>query len=274
MKPAPSPHGPLSCARAFRLIAHDCLEQIERNHGLSCRGSPDALHRMRIAFTKLAAARKFFSAMVAGDDWRAIKHELAWLNRVLGAARDSDVALASIDTMPASARRRIDRQEIAKEAAKGHASVTRALQSKRYRRLVTDIHAWVDAGSWSGSTDAAARKLRKTPLQRYAPLRLKTWSDRFAQCDMATAKNKEQHRMRIMAKRFRYMAEALAKSGLEASGKTVRRARAARQLQRSLGDLRDQRRIRRSIGASQSDAHAKRRRALLHRTSKALAQFA
>jgi CHAD domain-containing protein len=79
-----SKKSPLTCVRAFQQIAHACLGDIERGHRSARRGDAEGIHRMRIGFTKLAAARKFFSAMVTDSEWSLIKSEIAWLDGLLG----------------------------------------------------------------------------------------------------------------------------------------------------------------------------------------------
>lgn len=152
---------PLTCVRAFQRIAHACLGDIERGYRSARRGDAEGIHRMRIGFTKLAAARKFFSAMVTDDGWLAIKREIAWLNGILGEARDNDVALAYVREMPKYSLLGVGRREIGRRVSSGHALVTRALASKRYQALLTKILSWIDMGSGqlrrTGRTESCAR---------------------------------------------------------------------------------------------------------------------
>ena len=50
----------MTCVRAFQRIAHACLGDLEWGHRSARRGDAEGIHRMRIGFTKLAAARKIF----------------------------------------------------------------------------------------------------------------------------------------------------------------------------------------------------------------------
>src|ERR1700682_1459505 len=78
---------------AFRMIAGRYLRDLTATHEATCRGDPVALHRMRIALTRLRTAILFFSPMI-NDAMRArIQGDLKWLNSQLGAVRDLDVAM-------------------------------------------------------------------------------------------------------------------------------------------------------------------------------------
>ncbi|SEI19545.1 CHAD domain-containing protein [Tardiphaga sp. OK245] len=264
---------PLTCVRAFQQIAHACLGDIERGHRSARRGDAEGIHRMRIGFTKLAAARKFFSAMVTDDGWLAIKREIAWLNGILGEARDNDVALAYVREMPKYSLLGVGRREIDRRVSSGHARVTRALASQRYQALLTKIRSWIDHGLWTTTSDRANGKLRETPFERFAPHRLRRWSYRLARHKDRPIESRRQHRVRIMAKRYRYMVEALPELGIEVSHSRLREAKAARELQRALGDLRDLHRIRRRIDAARKGPFKARESKLSRQTQKAIAQF-
>ena len=55
----------MACDTAFRIIARHCLADLAANQPATCEGDPAALHRMRIALTRLRTAIVFFSPMVA-----------------------------------------------------------------------------------------------------------------------------------------------------------------------------------------------------------------
>lgn len=263
---------PLTCERAFQRIAHACLGDIERSHRSACRGGAEGIHRMRIGFTRLAAARKFFSAMVTDDGWSAIKSEISWLDGILGEARDNDVALAYADE-PRGRFLDFDRRAVDRKVPSDHARVVRALGSERYRTLLTKVRAWIDHGPWTTSTNSARGNLRKAPLELFASHRLKRWSHRLARYNDRPLERGRQHRIRIMAKRYRYIVEALSELDVNVSRNRLREAKAAGELQRALGDLRDMHRIRRRIGAARKPPFKARESKLLRQTQKALDQF-
>ncbi len=228
---------------------------------------------MRIGFTRLAAARKFFSAMVTDDGWSAIKSEIAWLDGILGEARDNDVALAYVGEMPKYSLLGVGRREIDQRVSSGHTRVARALASTRYQALLTTIRSWIDYGPWTTTSDRANGELRESRLERFAPHRLRRWSHRLARCKDRPIEGRRQHRVRITAKRYRYMVEALSELAVEVSRRRLREAKAARELQRALGDLRDMHRIRRRIGAARKPPFKTRESKLLRQAKKALDHF-
>src|SRR5436309_13160366 len=82
------------CATAFQKIARHCVARVKAHYGGACAGDAEAVHQIRVAFTRFRAAVSFFAPMTADAEWRHLKKEIAWLNASLGAARDSDVMVA------------------------------------------------------------------------------------------------------------------------------------------------------------------------------------
>jgi CHAD domain-containing protein len=228
---------------------------------------------MRIGFTRLAAAQKFFSTIVTDSEWSVIKSEIAWLNNILGKTRDNDVALVYTRDNKDNAFVGFDQQEIDRKVASSHTRVVRALASRRYRTLLGKLGIWIDHGPWTTAADSAKRNLRKAPLEQFASHRLKRWSHRLARYDGRPIERVPRHRVRIMAKRYRYMVEGLSELGVEISRTRLREADAARRLQRILGDLRDLSRIRRSTGAPRTRTFRRRQDKLLLQTRMAFEQF-
>lgn len=257
----------LDCANAFKRIARAALRDVQRGYPAASRGDADGIHRMRIGLTRLVAARKFFAAMVTDETWPGLKAEIVWLNGILGDARDNDVARTIADEM-AEPIRRIDRK-----IRSGRARVVRALSSKRYRSLLVTLRAWIDHGSWTAKSETERGELCSMPLVDLAARRLAKWSRRLARYDRGFH-GRRQHRARILAKRYRYMVEAFTLLGLDISRSERRMAKAAKNLQRALGDLRDLRRVRHQIDARRKIALKKREAQLLRDSKKILESFA
>ena len=72
-----------TCQSAFQQIARQCVASVRRHHAAACLGNPEAIHQIRIALTKLHAARKFFATMTRDAAWPKLKEELGWLNEAL-----------------------------------------------------------------------------------------------------------------------------------------------------------------------------------------------
>lgn len=241
------PAAGFGCATAFQKIARDCVADIAANHGGACAGDAEAVHRIRIAITRLRAAVSFFAPIVVDAEWIRLKGEIVWLNTWLGAARDSDVMTAY------ACRRRYqawtDRaigQDINRRRAQDHRRLVRRLRSGRARRLIEAVSVWTERGPWLARWEAAARRGDAEPLQAYCARELDRWHARLIRKGkhLSSLNAERRHRLRIRAKRLRYMLEALTDIVAVHSRAEVRHAhRAAKRLQRTLGDLRDLKRF-------------------------------
>jgi len=244
------PGAGLDCESAFRRIADDALAAIRTQHAKACVGNAEAIHQIRIALTRLRAARAFFAAMATDAAWPDLKQDIGWLNRRLGAVRDCDV-------MRGYARRKAFRDwaaragiEGALDEARHRRRLARALRSARYRNLMAALAAWTAAGPWLARSDAASWARRSEPLRTCAGQKLRRWRGRIARegRDVGRLGTRARHDLRIEAKRYRYMVDALSaldpalRDGWQDSG------RLARRVQRSLGDLRDLQRLRKVAG--------------------------
>jgi CHAD domain-containing protein len=232
------------CHRAFQHIARQCLADLNHHEAAARRGDAEAIHHIRIELTKLLSARKFFATMTRDASWQELKREIRWLNSELGAARDSDVAAGnaeakSVRSVPGTL------ETIRRQVAKSHRRLTHALSSKRYQRLAATLSRWIEKGPWVTKQTAAARKRRMRSLADYATRRLAYWKKHLKWKGKGLWKEKKRHRLRLEAKRYRYMGEALKMIGLPESGEQARARKAAARVQGALGDLRDLRRFQR-----------------------------
>lgn len=198
------------------------------------------MHQIRIAMTRLRAAVSFFKPIVADAQWSRLKQEIAWLNGPLGAARDSDVMLehARRKRFRAWAGRLLG-EDIERQQAMNHRRLVRALRSARTLRLMAAMAKWLRQGRWlkRAQLDPSAND-----LQGYCARKLEHWRKRLVRAGrhLKTLGTSALHDVRIKAKRLRYMLEALRETEVLARrGRFRRMHRPARQLQRTLGDLRD-----------------------------------
>ncbi|MBC7580559.1 MAG: CHAD domain-containing protein [Tardiphaga sp.] len=234
-----------NCQSAFQRMARPCVALIRDHRGAACRGRPEAIHQIRIGLTRLQAARKFFAAMTQDGEWPWLKTEIIWLNSALGPARDNDVTTGHVRTglkQPLAAK---DSKLMALATRRSHRRLTSVLRSKRYDRLIAALSHWIDAGPWLTTGAAAARHRRRQILADYAAARLQRWKRRLVRDSAGGMKgNRRRHRLRIAAKRYRYMREALLALGIPESRSGTRQREAAQFAQRALGDLRDLQRLR------------------------------
>ena len=237
----------LDCATAFQKIALGCVASIKAHHSSACAGDAEAVHQIRVAITRLRAAVSFFAPMTVDAEWPRLRMEIAWLNASLGDARDSDVMVdyARRKRYRAWARPMID-QGLDQRQLRDHRLLVRCLRAPRFRRLTEAISGWLRRGPWLERWKKAARRNGAEPLQAYCEHELNRWRLRLIRNGrhLKTLNASRRHNVRIKAKRFRYMLEAMADVGVAHSSGAYRRLRRpARRLQRALGDLRDLRRF-------------------------------
>jgi len=198
------------------------------------------VHQIRVAITRLRAAVAFFAPIVVDAEWRRLKQEIAWLNGSLGPARDSDVVVeyARRKRYRAWSQRmigeRLDQRQI-----RDHRRLVRCLRSVRTQRLITAITGWIRKGTW---LERYKRRNDAEALQSYCAGELSRWHARLVRKGrrLKTLGASRRHRLRIKAKRFRYMLEALTETvSLRGLGEFHRLHRPAKRLQRALGDMRD-----------------------------------
>jgi len=234
----------LDCAAAFQKIALDCVADIKAHHTNACAGDAEAVHQIRVAITRLRAAVAFFAPIVVDAEWLRLKKEIAWLNGSLGVARDSDVAVeyARRKRYYAWAQRMIGAQ-LGESQMRDHRRLVRCLRSDRTQRLVAALAGWIRQGPW---LERYKRSKDAESLQAYCARELNRWHERLARKGrhLKTAGASRRHQLRIKAKRFRYMCEALTETvDLWGRSELLHLQRPAKRLQRTLGDLRDLERL-------------------------------
>jgi CHAD domain-containing protein len=242
---APRLNAGMSCGAAFRAIARNCLKDFTANHAATCRNSHVALHRMRVALTRLRAAVSFFSPMLADTERVHLKRELKWLNGHLGTARDMDVAIELLKQNRQRASPDTNVPTWKTKRAESRRQLTQALGSHRYRRLIADVSAWIENGPWTRSGGKAAAKRRETGITRYGTRKLARWRKKLLKKSrkLQEMTPEKQHRIRLASKRLRYAIEFFAgllahrNSPLDATLKCLRQA------QTSLGELNDAHRV-------------------------------
>ena len=238
----------LTCAAAFRRLATSCLAEIAANQHAAGLGKVDAVHRMRVGITRLRAAVTFFAPMTSDKVWPELKEDLRWLNRTLGAARDVDVV---VENLRHQRFRRLTlagiEKDLERRARQTRTRLNRALHSARFRRLLTSASEWIDHGPWTARADARSVSQQGQPIGPFCERRMARWHRKLVRdgSELAAMNEEQRHRLRIRAKRLRYMLEMLATvcpdRYLSPYG---RMEKPIKRLQRSLGDLGDLKRLR------------------------------
>jgi CHAD domain-containing protein len=221
-------------AQASRLKALDAAVR---------RDEPDAVHQMRVTTRRLRAALQAFPMVLPKPATAGLRDELRWLGRVLGDARDAEVleqhfqaALAELPVElvigPAKARVTL---HFAPEQAAARKAVLKALDSRRYFRLLDDLDRLVDDPPRTASATAAAAEILPQAVAR-AYRRTKRRMGRAMRAPAGPARDIALHEARKAAKRARYAADATE----PVFGKRARRfANRMKAVQTVLGDHQD-----------------------------------
>lgn len=233
----------LDCATAFQKIARDCVAKITVHHSGACACDAEAVHQIRVAITQLRAAVSFFAPMTVDREWVRLKKEAAWLNGSLGAARDTDVIVeyAGRKRYSAWAQCMIG-QDLDERRTRDHRRLVRYLRTPRFQRLIDDLCGWITRGPWLQRWSKAARRKPARSLKAYCDLELDRWHRRLIRKgrDLESMDAAHRHRLRIRAKRLRYMLGTPTDIAPVGSREQFRRMRGpAKRLQRKLGDHRD-----------------------------------
>jgi triphosphatase len=233
---------------AFQVIAQACLHQIGANEAALQRGDFEAVHQMRIGIRRLRAAISIFKDILAGSQTETIKLELKWLAGELGAVREIDVFIkrfmkAAKNKQAKGAGAGAVLEDFERERNRAMHRAKSAVASPRFRRLLVDAAAWIEAGDWQRSDDDLKRTLSERPVVDAATAELRRrWKKiRKRGAKLADLDVRRRHRLRIAAKKLRYANEFFA--SIFPSKKSTRRRKnmiaKLEAMQDGLGELND-----------------------------------
>lgn len=249
----------LDCASAFQLLAQDCLADLDTQRDKSRAGDAEAIHRMRVSITRLRAAVAFFAPMTSDRSWSGLKKDLVWLHAALGAVRDRDVIESYLRHKKYHGWAKCAGLAASQRSSRDHRSLARCLRSARFDRLIDGLTSWVGSGPWLSSRLVPEVRLRAQSLRTYSRAKLGRWRDRLVHKGRHFAKmgNSRRHRLRIRAKRYRYVLEALMELDPGHRNQWRGQHESAKRLQRTLGDLRDLESFRRAGAAARGPTNDK-----------------
>jgi CHAD domain-containing protein len=190
----------MTCEAALQAVARGCLKDLKHHARAAAGGNADALHRMRIALTRLRTAIRFFATAVDRAGWKALRQQASWLGRQSGVARDIDVALQHRNR--ATGRNAVRWR---KQRDRRYKDLRRALRSARYRRFIDGLtrktrHA--DHGCRTDDQDQPS-------LKSFSASRLERWRRKLLTKGRKLDRlgTRKRHRLRLRAKRFKYALE-------------------------------------------------------------------
>jgi triphosphatase len=238
----------MTAAEAFQIVARACFRQFRLNEPmLIAHRSAEPLHQARVAMRRLRSALSLFKSVVADQEYERFKRGLRDLSHKLGEARDLDVDIARSKVsnvgdssgLPPPALESAGRLQA--ERDRTYRRVISALQSKRFRLLMRNFVAWIEAGPWC--TWDESRTARDQTILYFAAHGLEhRWRKlKHGGRHLDRLSSEEHHQIRIDAKKMRYASEFF--SSLMADPRHRKRHKvfiaALESLQTRLGDLND-----------------------------------
>lgn len=226
---------------ANAVIRRHLATLIANEPGTRLGEDPENLHDMRVATRRLRAAFSFFQEILP-PQFSILRAELAWLASLLGAVRDLDVHLESLESaeerlipLPEGTEPPLDqlRAVLLAERQRARVVLLSALDSPRYERLTTGLAALAQQGAARRTTDDPVPAVAAAPDLVVARYRATMRAARRARRSGDLA---DFHRLRIRCKRLRYAVEFV--TGLY--GEPARRfSRRLTKLQDALGSVQD-----------------------------------
>ncbi|WP_434992709.1 CHAD domain-containing protein [Arthrobacter sp. Ld5] len=241
-RPTPTPDGP--AGDVLLAYLHEQLTVLEQQDPQVRQDAPDAVHRMRVATRRARSVLGTYRSLLEdADAVRLLREELKWLAGVLGRARDAEVMHARLDQMLAGepvelllgpVARRVD-LELGGDYRKAHARALKALDGRRYFRLVDAFGSLLAAPALTArAAEPAARVI--PDLLDHDMRRLRSAVHEARHHPAGLGDHPALHQARKEAKRLRYAAEAAAPLGRK---KIARVADAALGIQKILGEHQD-----------------------------------
>ncbi|MEO8898404.1 MAG: CHAD domain-containing protein, partial [Candidatus Dormibacter sp.] len=202
---------------------------------LSGAGSPDALRKLRVALRRLRSDLQTFAPLLDGEWANELRDRLGGLAGRLGTVRDAEVLSARLVEL-ASLLTEVDRaaalpllDTAASQLAMSRAELLEQLTGDEYLSLVESALAAVTHPQW---TEVAGEVPSVTSLAAKRWRRLCAYVAAIGE----TPTDEQLHRVRILAKRVRYAADASVPVAGDAAAASAARVAA---LQTVLGEQHD-----------------------------------
>jgi CHAD domain-containing protein len=192
---------------------------------------------MRVGTRRLRSDLRTFRPLLDTEWAEALRDELRWLGRSLGAVRDLDVLLERLRREGEDLSPHVDTlfEELERRLAEARAALLADLRSRRYVDLLDRL---VAAAREPRLSDGAQRPSREV----LPALAARSWRKlaRAARALGEESSDEELHTVRVLTKRARYAAEAVAPAlGPKLGRQATRFARRAADVQDVLGELQD-----------------------------------
>jgi CHAD domain-containing protein len=201
----------LTIGEAFQAIARGFIDHVRANEeAVLVARDPEAVHQIRVAIRRFRAALWMFRNLMDSAGYDHLKSELRWMQSAFGSARDLDV-FERQSVVPLIAQFAQDdgllqlrrATEQAREAAYDQAIA--AIENPRWTRFLLRLEISSVNRGWAGDhrrdlKDAALDLAHKALAKRCKQLRKRGGKA----CDRTP---EELHRVRVAAKKLRYLTE-------------------------------------------------------------------
>jgi inorganic triphosphatase YgiF len=200
-------------ARAARTVAAAQLARVRMaDPGTRLGHDTEAVHQQRVAIRRVRAALRTFAAGVPERLQATLRAELRWIGQELGAVRDIDVQLASLDWHarhlgPAAHHLQSFVHHLQQQRAGRRAALATTLDSRRYFRLLTALERFAASPPPRRVSAEAAQSVAAVGHRALKRAMRKLLERGNAVGELPAAD--KLHALRIRAKRVRYLLEAL-----------------------------------------------------------------
>ena len=217
-------------------IARSVAQIIRHDPGARLGTDPESVHKLRVAARRLRSDLHSFSPLLDKQQLAPVRAELSWLGGVVGAVRDTDVLGARLRELHDVDTPGFDMlmSRLACEAAGARDAMLEALRDPRYLGLLDTLVDLAAAPPFVKPRPFTGR----SPTKIAAKIARKPWRRLVDAVDALDPhpSDTDLHKIRILAKRCRYAAEAVAPL---AGPKAASFAGAVADLQTVLGDHQD-----------------------------------
>jgi inorganic triphosphatase YgiF len=224
-------------AAAVRSALARGVERIMRNDPQTRLGEVEPLHQMRVGTRRLRSDLRTFCDLIDREWAEGLRAELGWLGRALGEVRDLDVLVERLHSQAGELEPELGPlfESLEARRAQARAALGAALGTARYADLLERLVEGARNPVLSPAAEAPCAKA-------LPPLVERSWRKlaRAGRKLEPASTDADFHRVRVLAKRARYGAEAVAPAlGRKPGAQAEKFARRAADLQDALGELQD-----------------------------------
>ncbi|PPQ44382.1 CHAD domain-containing protein [Rhodopseudomonas palustris] len=189
-------------AEAFRAIATELLRLTAAQQPKVRRRDPTGVHQMRIALRRMRAAISVFGELIEGRDTQRLKRELKWLAGRLAPARDLHLLEVKIKSTQLGTGSPAFLKRLGSDRGAAFASASATVELQRFRKLMSDLQRWIDAGEWTRGANGAERPSAAEFGQQVLARRARKLNKRLEKLEQLD--DEERHQVRIAAKKLNY----------------------------------------------------------------------